>query len=198
MHDILIGTKNPHKQQKLSDIVSPLFHPVIRLEIPDIKESGASFQKTAEQKALACARWFGGRAVSTDGGAIIPALSSAEWEPLYTRRFAGTDQGRITRLLQMMRGKKDRRVKWFEAIAVADTKRILFSTTVEAMEGVLDETSNPNHYKEGIWLCSITSFPQFGGRNFFELSREERALTEDSWEKLKKEFLEFFAKNTKN
>jgi|SRR3989338_3592366 len=194
MHEILIGTKNPHKQQKLTEIVSPLFHPVLRPELPEVKEDGGSFQEIAEQKALANARWFRGLAVATDGGAVIPALSDAEWKPLYTRRFAGTDSERIARLLDLMRGKRDRRVRWLEAIAVADAERVLFSTTVEAMEGVLDETFNPAYYKEGIWLCSVTSFPQFGGRNFFELSKEEQAQTEDSWEKLGKEFRAFFGK----
>ncbi len=198
MRDILIGTKNPHKQQKLTEIVSTFFNPVVRSELPDVAERGASFQETAEHKALACARWFGGLAVSTDAGAVIPALSAREWEPLYTRRFAGTDQERIARLLELMRGKKDRRVQWFESIAVADEKQVLFSTTVEAMEGVLDETFNPQYYREGIWLCSITSFPQFGGRNFFELTKNEQTQTEDSWEKLRKEFRAFFAKDTKS
>ena len=63
------------------------------------------------------------------------------------------------------------------------------------VDGIIDKTFNPQYYQEGIWLCSITSFPQFGGRNYFELSDTEREQTEDSWSKLKLDFEQFVQKN---
>src|SRR3989338_2383927 len=51
MREILIGTKNPHKQQKLTEIVSPLFHPVLRPELPEVKEDGGSFRQSPKRKA---------------------------------------------------------------------------------------------------------------------------------------------------
>lgn len=195
MEKMLIGSANPHKQKKLSEIISGLCSPVILKTYPDVPEKGDSFQDIAEQKALAYARQYEMHAIASDGGAIIPALSSDEWEPLRTRRFGKTDKERIERLLELMQDKEDRTVQWVEAIAIANPDNVLFSATARAMDGVLDAEFRPQFYRQGIWLCSITSFPQFGGRNFFELSSEEQAVTENSWEELCKKaqaFLESY------
>ena len=93
MKPILIGSQNPHKQKKLSDMVSPYLKPVIDSSSPDFEEKGNGFKEIAEHKALNYARWFNGLAISTDGGAVIPALTKEEWEPLRTRRFARTRGG---------------------------------------------------------------------------------------------------------
>ena len=62
------------------------------------------------------------------------------------------------------------------------------------MDGVISKQFDPTKYQEGIWLCSITDFPQFEGRNYFDLPPEERIQTEDSWGKLKNRFLELMDK----
>lgn len=193
MQSIIIGSKNPHKQRKLAEIVSGYLQPVTVPDCPAFDEKGDTFQTVAEQKALLYAQRFGGLAISTDGGAVIPALTKEEWEPIHTRRFAGNDQERIEKLLELMQNKEDRLVQWFEAVAIADREKVLFSTTAQAMDGVIDKAFNLTFYQEGIWLCSITSFPQFGGKNFFELSSDEQAQTEDSWSELKKRVSDFFA-----
>lgn len=182
---ILIGSQNSHKQMKLSEMVSEHLKPFIADKYPEFEEKGGTFEEIARNKALAYARWFGGLAISTDGGAVIPALSQVEWEPLKTRRFGNTDQERIEKLLDLMHDKDDRTVQWLESVAIANPEKVLFSTTAKAMDGIIDKAFNPAYYKDGIWLCSISSFPQFGGRNFFELTPEEQAQTEDSWSKLK-------------
>lgn len=183
---ILIGSQNPHKQRKLSKIIAGYFEPVTMQSYPEINEQGATFEEIASNKALAHARWFDGLAISTDGGAVIPSLSQREWKPLQTRRFGKTDHERIKKLIQLMQDKNDRTVKWLEAIAIASPDRVLISATASAMNGIIDSTFNPAFYREGIWLCSITSFPQFGGRNFFELTPEEQDQTENSWSELRR------------
>lgn len=191
MAKILIGSQNPYKQGKMSEIVSRSFVPYVAKEYPVFEETGRTFEEIAGNKALAYAKWAGCLAISTDGGAVIPSLSSKEWKPLETRRFGETDMDRLTKLLDLMRDKSDRTVQWIEAIAIASPERVLFSTTVRAMDGTIDRELNPEFYRDGIWLCSITSFPQFGGRNFFELTSEEQKLTEDSWAELGKKVMEF-------
>jgi hypothetical protein len=69
----------------------------------------------------------------------------------------------------MMKGKKDndRKVVWREEIAIANNLgEIIFSTEVEGDTGIIQTTYDKNQYREGIWLCSLTSYPQFGGKNF--------------------------------
>ena len=114
-----------------------------------------------------------------------------------TRRFVGKedvgDFDRIGALLEIMKGKKgdERKIIWREAIAVANPEKVIFSSEVEGDTGLLQETYNPKQYKEGIWLCTITSYPQFGGKNFFELSEKEKEYGEISWWKLRDQTRKF-------
>ena len=185
---ILIGTKNPHKRQKLSWVVKEYCEPVIKDDLLEVEETAHSFIETAQEKVKAYSKQFNCFAISTDAGAVIPALNKAEWEPLRTKRFGTTDQERIYKLLEMMKDKTNRTIEWHEAIAVAYNGEVLFSVLERAMDAVMDKEFNQNFYREGIWLCSISSFPQFGGKNYFELDNTQQQLTEDSWGKLRSDF----------
>lgn len=193
--EILIATKNKFKKEKLTWIIRDYFSLIVKEDIKEVKEQGMSFLEIAQNKAIAYSKVYDCMAISTDGGAVIPSLNKSEWEPIKTKRFGTTDEERIAKLLDIMRTKNDRTVQWFEALAMADKGKLLFSIQERAMDGVLDKTFNPQYYQEGIWLCSITSFPQFDGRNYFELSDSEREQTEDSWSKLKSDFEQFIKKN---
>ena len=190
MLPIIIATKNPHKQQKLIEVVQDYFTPLLLDEtIPEPEEVGNNFLEVAENKAIYYSLATKSLAISSDAGAMIPSMP--EWDLLHTKRFADTDKQRIDKLLAMMEGNTDRTARWFEAIAVADNGRIVFSAQAEAMAGVISQKFNPHHYHPGIWLCSITEFPQFADKNFFELTPAERAKTENSWVQLKVKFAQF-------
>lgn len=191
MTKILIGTKNPFKREKLAAIVRGQYEPTFADALPEVEEVGSTALEIAEQKARVYSLLSGGLAIATDGGAVIPALPG--WDPLRTRRFATTDAERIEKLLKYMQDKTDRVIEWHEAIAVADRGQIVFSTTARAMDGVIDTAFDPANYREGIWLCSITSFPQFGNKNYFKLTDQEREKTEDSWTTLEEAFKKFIA-----
>lgn len=149
-----------------------------------------SFLAIAEAKAAHYSRLGGGLAIATDAGAVFPGLKG--WDPLTTKRFTdGDDRSRIDALLELMAGAEDRTVEWHEAIALAEDGEVIFSTQAKAMDGCIAEKFNPRFYREGIWLCSVTEFPLLGGRNYFELSPEEQALTEDSWTELREAFRQF-------
>ena len=162
-------------------------------ELPEVDEPEiGTFIDVARAKAAAYSKLHGGYAISSDGGAEFPGLVG--WNPLTTRRFIqGDDQDRIKALLGLLKDASDRTVIWKEAIAVAHDGEIVFSAEASAMDGVIDERFDQDKYQEGIWLCSITSFPELGGRNYFDLSPEERLLTEDSWSRLAEEFSAFAA-----
>jgi inosine/xanthosine triphosphate pyrophosphatase family protein len=195
IQQILIGTKNPHKREKISEIVSGILSPRFADSLPEPEETAGSFLAVAEQKAVAYSRADGGLAVATDGGAVFPGLKG--WDPLKTKRFVeGTDSDRIAALLEMLSGSADRTVEWHEAIAVADRGRLIFSTTARAMDGQVSESFNPKFYRPGIWLCSITEFPAFSGRNYFELTEREQAATEDSWTELGRKTRAFLTQMT--
>lgn len=197
MKKIIIATGNIHKRQKLADIVKGYFQPVFLQKSIKIEERGENFLSIAKNKAIDYSLKLNSLVISSDGGAIIPALKS--WRPLETKRFASSDRERIARLLDLMKNKKNRTIEWHEAIAVADKGSLLFASQARAIDGVIAKEFDSRFYKKGIWLCSITEFPQFGHKNFFELDKKEMALVENSWSQLKDDFLIFMKKeNIKN
>ena len=190
MKEILIASGNSYKQKRLAEIVDGFFIPKI-ISLDPVDETGETFKEIAENKAIEYSLKYNCLAISTDGGAVIPALD--KWNPLRTRRFGNTDEERINELLKLMSDKEDRTVEWHEALAVADNGRLIFSVQERAMDGVISKSFDPAKYEDGIWLCSITDFPEFENRNYFDLNSEEKARTEDSWSKLKERFVEFFS-----
>jgi XTP/dITP diphosphohydrolase len=192
MNKIILATNNPHKQEKLGWIVKGYFTEIENLnEKIKVEENGKTFKENAEIKALFIAKKHKCFAIATDGGVLIPALGN-NWNELLTRRFIGnhdaTDTERMDTLLELMKDKKNnqRKIIWKEAIALANEKGILFSVEVEGDWGYLQESYNPKQYKEGIWIASLWSYPQFGGKNFFDLSNEEQKYGEKSWWDLRK------------
>ena len=162
----------------------------------DIDENEDSFERNATLKAREYSKNFDGLVVATDGGVLIPAIP--QWNPLYTRRFAGadaTDEDRVELVLDMMRDKSDgdRRMYWQEAIALCKDGERLFSVAVDGIEGVMGHHFDPLKYKPGIWLCSIWEFPQFEGKNFFDLDKDQQLQVEISWTKLGSVLHEYLA-----
>lgn len=196
---IIIASNNPHKQEKLTWIVEGYFNQIDPIKNKlSIEENGDSFKENAEIKALFVARKNNSTAIATDGGVLIPALGS-NWNELLTRRFVGheaTDFERIDELLNLMKGKKgnERKIIWKEAIALATPEKIIFSTEVDGDWGLLQEKYDPKQYKEGVWVCTIWSYPQFGGKNFFDLTEKQKRYGERSWWILRKKTRDFLAK----
>lgn len=199
---ILIATKNPHKVEKISDMFKGLsveIESLLEATIEgDVAEDGTSFEENAIQKSNYFSSKYDGLVVATDGGINIPTLP--EWNPLYTKRFAGeniTDDDRIKTLLQKMEGKEgdERKMSWQEAISLSRDGKKLFSVCVNGIEGIMAKTYDMEKYKSGIWVCSIWSFPQFGDKNFFDLTEEERASAEISWTMLGRALSEYIKEN---
>jgi non-canonical purine NTP pyrophosphatase (RdgB/HAM1 family) len=190
MPHIIIATKNPHKQKKLIEVVQDYFTPLLLDEkIPEPPESGQNFLEIAEHKAVYYSLAAKSLAISSDAGAVISSVPA--WDPLHTKRFADTDEQRIDKLLAMMEDDTDRTIRWFEAIAVALDGQVKFSALVEARRGKIATNFDKRRYQNGMWMSSITEFPQFNNKNFFELTPEERAKTENSWAQLKVKFANF-------
>lgn len=196
---IVLGTNNPHKKEKLRWIVEGYFNDIRELhEKVEVEETGGSFEENARVKAQTIAQREHVYAIATDGGVLIPSLGK-DWNELLTKRFVGregvSDFDRMNMLLEMMRGKRgdERTITWRESVALASPERILFSVEVDGDTGVLQEQYNSQQYKEGIWLCTLWSYPQFGGRNFFDLNEEEKKYGEISWWKLREKTRDFLS-----
>lgn len=201
MASLILATSNPHKINKLRWIFDEFFQDIAAQNANiDVIEDGKSFRENAEKKAIEVSKIYDCYAVATDGGVLIPALGD-NWNGLLTKRFIGrddaTDIDRIEALLDMMKNKvgNERSIIWNEALALAKSGKLVYSAQVEGDHGMIQTTYDPNQYKPGIWQCTITCYPQFGGKNFFELTDEEREYSEISWHRLRKGVSEFLAKH---
>lgn len=202
MSSILLATGNPHKLEKLTWIIGGFFDPVESLrDHPidlELEESATTFEGNAVLKATAFSKEYGGYAIATDGGVSIPALGD-QWDAIRTKRFAGegaTDEERIAQLLKLMKNKKgdERAMNWREAIAIAKDGELLFSTEVDGVHGVLEESFDPTKYKPGIWVCSVWYFPEIG-KNFFDMTEKEQEYVEQSWHELYQQTREYLTEH---
>ncbi|SRR6266487_2120115 len=187
---VILATNNPHKKKMLAWVVEGYFDKVKEQNgSVEVKETENSFEGNAQLKAIALSKRHRTYAVASDGGILIPSLGK-HWNGLLTRRFLGqenvTDRDRIEGLLALMKDKKgaERDMFWHEAIALAYDGKVLFSKEVEGDHSRVQETYDPEQYQSGIWLCTLTYYPQFDNKNFFELTDKEREYAEISWHRL--------------
>ena len=101
---LIVATRNAHKTREIQRILGPAFtvtdlsaHP----EIPDIRETGKSFEENAILKAVGASRHLPGLIVADDSGLEVDALGGAPG--IFSARYAGknsTDQQNIDKLLR--------------------------------------------------------------------------------------------------
>ena len=197
MRKLILATTNPNKVDKLRWIMGEYFDNITpQSQKIDVEETEDNFEGNAILKAVEISKRFNCHAVATDGGVLIPSLGD-RWNAIFTKRFLGkenvTDTDRIEGLLELMKDKRgdERKIMWREAIALAYNGKLLFSTEVDGDEGIIQDAYNLEQYAPGIWQCTLTCYPQFDNKNFFELTDAEREYSEISWHRLK-EMMDWF------
>ena len=196
---ILLATTNRTKESKLRwalqgldlDLVTPA---EAKLAV-DVEENGATHRANAVSKAEAWSRAYGGIAIATDGGAIIPALGD-RWNSLRTRRFAGEDaddRARVEALLRLMALYEGdaRRVFWHEAVAAAENGRVLEAWEAEGGQGVIARDFDPRRVNPGFWVATVWLYPSLGKR-YVECTEEELARAGDPWVALRERLQAYF------
>ena len=189
---ILLATGNRDKQAEFLRLLEGLpFAPVTPAEaglggVPD--EEGDSHEDIARDKAAQWSRAASMLAIASDGGLVIPTLGP-RWESRYTRRFAGPaadNHERLSRLLELMAPYhgEGRRASWVEALAIADSGRVLASWELSGGVGYLDERP-PECPLPEFWVFSIWRFPRFGA-TYSQLSAEQKESIDDHWGRLRR------------
>ncbi len=102
---ILLGTKNWHKVREVQAMLKEHGQRAVpAVGLPDVEETGATFQQNAALKALAFAEFCSGPVLSDDSGLVVAALDG---EPgVRSSRYAGekaTDEQNLQLLLQRIR-----------------------------------------------------------------------------------------------
>jgi XTP/dITP diphosphohydrolase len=94
VQQLIIATRNVHKTREIQRILGPDFaigdlseHP----EIPEVVESGRTFEENAALKAIAASRQLPGFVIADDSGLEVDALDGAPG--IYSARYAGENAG---------------------------------------------------------------------------------------------------------
>jgi XTP/dITP diphosphohydrolase len=165
----------------------------ISLATPEIREEGSSHQANAQAKVLAWSQGYQGKAIASDGGLVVPALGD-RWDSMLTRRFSSANDAERARDLLILMASltgRDRRAYWLEAVAVADSGRLIHTLSVQSGEGCIALDVHEGLIKDGFWVGAVWYFPQLGKR-YAELTVTELQQAGDHWTALRKQVRQLF------
>ena len=104
METFIMATHNKHKVAELSRILEPMGIYVETADLPEVEETGTTFEENARLKALSACKTTGLPSVADDSGIAVDALGGAPG--VYSARYAGeeaTDADRNKKLLEEMK-----------------------------------------------------------------------------------------------
>ena len=124
---LLIASGNKHKIEELKSILEPyginVIAPIEIGGIPDVEETGITFEENASLKATEIAKLKNEYVFADDSGLEVEALG---WKPgIYSARYAGpgaSDLDRINKLLKELDGEENRKARFVSVIAISDPK----------------------------------------------------------------------------
>lgn len=126
MKEVIIATKNPGKAKEFEHIFAARGIEVRTLldfpEIPEVKETGLTFEDNAILKAEAVSKALGKMVIGDDSGLMVDAL---EGRPgIYSARYAGepkNDENNTDKVLSELKGllEEKRTARFYCALAVA-------------------------------------------------------------------------------
>ncbi|HPN83786.1 MAG TPA: RdgB/HAM1 family non-canonical purine NTP pyrophosphatase [Victivallales bacterium] len=151
---ILIGTKNKHKASEISAILSRSGIGIILPDdiggLPEVEESGESFEENAALKAIAYAKFASSArgstenvmAIADDSGLEVEALGGAPG--IYSSRYESDDGKRISKLISELNRVNsgettpNRAAKFVCVVALADPEGLIKTFRGE-VHGVITE-----------------------------------------------------------
>jgi XTP/dITP diphosphohydrolase len=171
---IVLATTNKNKILEFKNILHDFNVEIISVSefgrIPPAIEDGLTFDENAYKKAHHTARILGLPAIADDSGLVVHALNG---EPgVFSARYAGinsTDDENINKLLEKMKGKKDRRAsfKCVLSIAVPSGPALTYEGQCD---GMITEEKRGDY---GFGYDPVFLFEEFG-KTFGELSMEQK------------------------
>jgi XTP/dITP diphosphohydrolase len=140
--ELVVATRNRHKTHEIQQILGPGFkvrdlgaHP----DVPEIRETGTSFEENAKLKALAASAQLPGLVIADDSGLEVDGLDGAPG--IYSARYAGanaTDRDKIDKLLgelERVRATDERRRARFRCVLALARNTNLLGTFEGIVEG---------------------------------------------------------------
>ncbi|MEI6072907.1 MAG: RdgB/HAM1 family non-canonical purine NTP pyrophosphatase [Verrucomicrobiae bacterium] len=182
---LLVSTRNAHKTAEIRAILGARFAVRDLLSVPDmpdVEETGDTFEENATLKAVEASRRFEGWVIADDSGLEVDALGGAPG--VLSARYAGkqsddhANNALLLKNLEAVRGKaRSARFRCVIVLAKCGEKREAFSGTVEgtildAPQGSGGFGYDPLFVPDG----HSKSFAQLGSEIKNSLSHRARAL----------------------
>jgi XTP/dITP diphosphohydrolase len=150
---LVVATSNPGKAREIAEILAGLPIEVLSLSdypaIPEVEESGSTFEENALIKALHAAQYTGEAVLADDSGLEVDALDGKPG--IHSSRFAGpgaTDAQKNELLLQMLADvPDDKRTARFRCVAALVAPSGDYWTFDGACEGrIIHESRGSNGF----------------------------------------------------
>jgi XTP/dITP diphosphohydrolase len=170
---LLLATRNAHKTREVREILGGdwMVEDLSALpDLPEVEETGETFEDNAKIKALAAAPHYDGWVLADDSGLEVDTLGGAPG--VRSARFAGDnatmEQNRAL-LIEKLRGRENRAARFRCILALAKHGEVVrfFSGTIE---GSLIESERGG----GGFGYDPLFVPQGGMRTFAEMSPGEK------------------------
>jgi len=181
MTRLLLGTRNAHKAREIQEILGPEFELrdlMAYPEIPEIVESGKSFEENAKLKAIAVSKELPALVIADDSGLEVDALHGAPG--VISARYAApagvsgnsSDEDNNAKLLRKTSNIPDARrtARFVCVISVAKDGQEVAQFRGEA-EGILLREARGH---DGFGYDPLFYFPELD-KTFAELAPEEKA-----------------------
>ena len=176
---IVLASTNKKKLVELNTLLEPAGLTVVGLDafpgLPEVEETGETFEENALLKACQTARATGLTAVADDSGLAVDALGGAPG--VYSARYSGgpglpaTDAGNIAKVLHKMQGvPHEKRTCRFHTVLAVCAPGGQQATFHGVWEGYVAEEPKG---EQGFGYDPIFFDPALG-RHAAELSREEK------------------------
>ena len=176
MRRILLATRNRGKVRELGELLDGLelelesldAHP----EVPEIEETGETFEQNARAKAAGSARAAGIWAVAEDSGLVVDALGGAPG--VFSARYAGThgdDRANNARLLRELAGESRREARYVCSLALAEPGGQVVATAEGRCEGQIASAARG---RAGFGYDSLFLPALQPGRSMAELTLEQK------------------------
>jgi len=145
--ELLVATRNRHKTREIQHILGPeiIVRDLADTEVPEIRETGTSFEENAKLKALAASRQLPALVIADDSGLEVDALGGAPG--IYSARYAGanaTDRDKIDKLLRELarvRATGDGRRARFRCVVALACNGDLLGIFEGTVEGRITDTA---------------------------------------------------------
>ena len=170
---LLLATRNAHKTREVREILGNVWiveDLSVLPDLPDVEETGETFEANAKLKALAASPHYDGWVLADDSGLEVDALGGAPG--VRSARFAGdyADMAANRALLvKKMRGQENRIARFRCVLALAKNGEVVrtFSGTIK---GAIIDTERG----QGGFGYDPLFVPEGGTHTFAEMSAEEK------------------------